>query len=249
MNFNSIDLGNYGLVGKLSSPSSFMPPVEINQVEIANKAYDFTAYLKPRVITLEVIITGTSKANLLSNLDNISKVLSPVLGVKKLILDWPDNRYYNAKVSRGIEYEIIGDKLAQGDIIFICPDPLAYDNDTTSSDFNIDVDPKTVTEATGGTGYIKPTYTLTAGEALNDITIKVECIATGEELQWTGSLANGEELEINVATWLVRKESVASMATVTGQFPRLLPGVGNRITITGFGTTGALNINYRNRFL
>ena len=84
---------------------------------------------------------------------------------------------------------------------------------------------------------------------LADVTIKVECVEAGEELQWTGSLANTEVLVIDVPGWRVRKEGTASMATVTGQFPRLLPASDNQIKVTGFSTTGTLNITYRARYL
>ena len=249
MIFDSVDLSTYGLTAKQSSLASFMPPIKASHVEVGDKAYDFRAYLQPRIITLEVLVTGTSKANLISNLDNISKLLSPVEGVKHLTLDFPNDRFYKAKIQNSIDWEIITHKLAQAELSFICPDPLGYDNSETSHDHNINADPKTVTETPGGTAYIEPVYTLTAGEALNDVTIKLENINTGEEIQWQGSLANTEELEIDVGLWIVKKEGTADMADVSGQFPRLLPGQSNSIKVTGFSTTGSLNIKCRNTYL
>jgi len=249
MIFNAVDLSDYGLTVKKSSLSSFMPPIKTNYIEIADKAYDFRAYLNSRTINLDVLVTGTSKANLISNLDNISKLLNPMEGVKHLTLDFPDDRFYKAKLDNPIDWEIITHKLARAELSFICPDPLGYSSSETSSDHNINADPKTVTETTGGTAYIEPVYTLTAGEALNDVTIKVENIDTGEEIQWQGSLAITEELEIDVALWIVKKEGTADMADVSGQFPRLLPAINNSIKVTGFSTTGSLNIKYRNTYL
>jgi len=249
MIFNAIDLSDYGLTVKKSSLSSFMPKIKTNYVEIADKAYDFRAYLNPRTINLDVLATGTSKANLISNLDNISKLLNPVEGVKHLTLDFPDNRFYKAKLDNPVDWEIVTHKLARAELNFICPDPLGYASSETSSDHNINADPKTVTETTGGTAYIEPVYTLAAGEALNDVTIKVENTDTGEELIWQGSLANEEKLEIDVALWIVKKEGVADMADVSGQFPRLLPGINNSIKVTGFSTTGSMKIVYRDTYL
>jgi len=249
MIFDEIDLIDYGLLVRKSSLSSFMPSIKTNYVEIADKAYDFRAYLSPRTINLDVVVTGTGEANLISKLDNISKLLNPAGGVKHLILDFPDDRFYKAKLNNPIDWEIVTHKLARAELSFICPDPSGYSNSETSSDHNINADPKTVTETTGGTAYIEPVYTLTAGEALNDVTIKVENVDTEEELTWEGSLANGEELEIDVAMWIVKKEGVADMADVSGQFPRLLPGQNNSIKVTGFSNTGSLNIKYRNTYL
>lgn len=391
MKFNDIDLSTYGLIAR-RSPVLYMPGVGIENVQVGDKAYDFRAYLQPKVISVDVVV---SSATLESDLDSLSKLLNPILGVKKLVLDKPDDRYYNAKVSGGFEYQFVGSKIAVGSIQFICPDPMAYDNDETSSDNNIDADPDTITEVTGGTGYIEPVFTLTAGTCeeqssgnelyylysgsktrvgqkltisnrtvtsltfrlfrlvapTGDVTftirkvsnddiiaskvwgdagdlspvpqdaevtfdtptlvneevriscefsggdvdncivinfqntdvkadeglsyydgswtdedgngndydcrysyqyaitlIKLENTDTEEEIQWEGSLANTEELEIDSATYMVKKEGVESM-TISGQFPRLLPGFTNHIKVTGFDITGNLNIKYRDRYL
>jgi len=226
-----------------------MPPIKNSYIEVADEAYDFQAHLQPRTIELNCYVTGTSEANLISNLDNISLLLSPTGGVHALVLDFPDDRFYYAKLNSPIDWQIVHHKLAQGTITFICPDPRGYDNDNTSSDHNINSDPDTVEEAVGGTAYADPVYTLTAGEGLTDVTIKVENTDTEEELQWTGSLGNGEVLVINTSLFYVTKEGSASMSTVTGQFPRLKAGITNHIKVTGFSTTGTLNIAYRNNYL
>lgn len=249
MIYNGTDLSDYDLKAKLVSPASFMPSINNSYIEVADKAYDFQAHLKPRIIELEVYVTGDDEADLISNLDNISLLLSPTEGTKTLVLDFPDDRYYNAKLNSPIDWNIVHHKLALGTLLFICPDPRGYDNDNTSSDFNIDSDPDTVEEAVGGTAYVDPVYTLTAGEALTDVTIKVENTDTEEELQWTGSLGNGEVLVINTTLFYVTKEGAASMSTVTGQFPRLKPGMTNHIKVTAFSNTGTLNIAYRETYL
>jgi hypothetical protein len=227
-----------------------MPAIETNYVPVADKAYDFKAYLRPRAITLDCLVTGTNTTNLVANLDGISRLINPQNGVKTLVLDAPSDRYYNAKPDSAIDWEIIGDKLASGQLRFVCPDPLGYANSATSSNYNINADPKTVSETTvGGTAYIEPVWTLTAGGTLSSVTIKVKNNTTVEEIQWTGSLTVGQTLVINVPLWIVYKVGVASMATVTGQFPRLLPNQANSITVTAFGTTGTMNIAYRNTYL
>jgi len=249
MKYNGTDLSDYNLTAKIISPASFMPSIRSSYIEVADKAYDFQAFLRPRIIELEVYVTGDNKADLISNLDSISLLLSPTEGTQPLVLDFPSDRYYNAKVNSPLDYQIVHHKLAQGTLIFICPDPKGYATSQTSSDFNVDADPDTVEEAVGGTAWVEPVYTLTAGEALNAVTIKLENTDTEEELQWTGSLANGEVLVINTETWYVTKEGAASMATVTGEFPRLKPGITNHIKVTAFSTTGTLNLTYRNSYL
>ena len=249
MIFDSVDLSDYGLSVQRSSLSSFMPPIRANYIEIADKAYDCRAYLSPRIIRLAVIVTGTGEVNLISNLDDISKLLNPVNGVKHLTLDFPDDRFYKAKVDNPIDWEIITHKLARAELSFICPDPLGYSTSETESNHSVNADPKTVTETTGGTAYIEPVYTLTAAEDISPATIKVEAVDIGEELTWAGNLSNGDILIVDVPLWIVKLNGTASMSDVSGQFPRLLPDYNNSVKITGFGSLGSLKIQYRNRFM
>ena len=246
LTFNGTDLDTYGLVVVNRTSPGFRQRVDYTQ--LLDIAYPFGATREAKFISLAITVVGSSHADVESKLDSIKLILNQ-RDTKHLILDTQDDRYFNAQfVSLSGRYQ--SPVAFVGGLDFICPDPLAYDNSETSSDFNLDVsDPKTITETTGGTGYIKPVYTLKAGEALNAVTIKVECIETVEELQWTGSLANGEELEIDVANWTVKKEGSASMATVTGRFPRMLPNEDNSIKVTAFSTTGTMNITYRDTFL
>lgn len=246
LTFNSIDLSAYGLVVTSQTAGAFGQVVDF--VQLPDAAYPFGATRQAKLIELGIAIIGTTYADVKSKLDTIKRILNH-RNSKQLILDVQDDRYWNAQfVSLNGEYQ--SPSAFIGALSFMCPDPLAYSTTPVSSDFDLDVsDPKTVTETTGGTGYIKPVYTLTAGEALNDVTIKVECLETVEELQWIGSLAITEELTIDVPNWIVKKEGSASMTTVTGKFPRLLPATDNRIKVTGFGILGSLNVAYRNRYL
>jgi len=252
MQFNSLDLtgSDYNLKVLYQPTSlSYMPPLQTNVQPIGNKGYSFDTRLQPKIITLGVIVEGTSKANLQTRLDNLSRVLDPTQGVKSLILDYPDDRYYQAKLSDKIDWTLHSDTIVTGTLVFIAPDPLAYDNSAVSSDHNIDADPDTVTETPGGTGWVSPVYTFTAGEALTTISFTLENVTTGEELIWVGTLANTDELEIDVENFTVKKEGSLSMTGVSGQFPRLQGGVANSIKVTNASNTGALNIAYRNRYL
>jgi len=245
------DLATYKLVVVSHTATDFGQSPDY--VQLLDKAYTFGAHRPAKTILLGVVVTGTSRANLEINLNEVKYFLN-VRDTQTLILDVLSDRYFNAQfVSLTGRYQ--SPISFAGDLEFVCPDPLAYDNDLVSSNHNIDADPKTVTETTHGSGYSTPVYTLTAGEALTDVTIKLECVETAEELQWVGSLANTDVLVVDSTTWLVTKEGAASMATVTGQFPRLIPGGGVvahaacHVKVTGFSTTGTLNIAYRDTYV
>jgi len=247
LNFNAIDLSAYGLIVTHSNIPDSKQQYESQLIQ--DISYGFKPKKPPKIIRLEVTVLAADRATLDSYLDSIKSVI--VTEVAKVFkLDTITDRYWNAKQT-DFEGKYRAAGMWEGIVVFQADDPMAYDNTETSSDHNIDADPKTILETPGGTGYINPVYTLTAGENLTDVTIKVENLTTDEEIQWTGSLAITEELEIDVANWVVKKEGTASMSGVVSgsKFPRLAPGIANSIKVTAFSTTGSLNIKYRNRYL
>lgn len=245
LSFDGNDLSSYNLV--VTSPDVNRFNRDVPVIELPDRGYGFRPERHSRQLYVRFDVHGASRPNLDSNLDAIRQIVT-VLTAKRLIFDTMSSRYFNAILTDfGGRY--LSALLFRGIMGFTCPDPLAYSIDKTSSDFSIDADPKTIEEIVSGTGYIAPVWTLVAGENVGPVTIKLENLTTVEELQWTGSLADGEELEIDVARWLVSKEGVADMATVTGKFPQLEGGTTNVVKITGLESTGDLNVEYRIAYL
>jgi len=243
--FNSVDLSLYELV--ITSSNAHILSQTISTVQMRDLAYNMGFYRDARPLNFRVAVTGDSVADVISNLDNIKKTLGTEVECQ-LILDILTTRYFNAQL-QSFDGSFISPYCWEGSASFLCPDPLGYAVTQTSSTYNIDADPKTITETVGGTGMVKPVYTLTAGETLTTVTIKLENITTNEELQWTGSLATNDELEIDVEHWSVKKNGVSAMTglVLSSKFPRLTPGA-NSIKVTAFSTTGTLNILYRNTY-
>ena len=242
--FNSVDMNTYGLVVVASDIHGLERENESQLIQ--DLSWPFRPKSPPKMITLQVAVMATSRAVLKGYLDGIKGFIATDVPYN-LVLDGLNDRYWLAKVNsfnggyRGVSTWI-------GTIGFQADDPCAYDVSETDSPHLIDADHQTVIETPGGTAMISPVYTLTAGEELAAVTIKVQNINTDEELQWTGTLTIGQVLEINTDAWTIKKEGVADISTFTGQFPRLQPGA-NQIKVTAFSTTGTLDIKYRNRFL
>jgi len=198
-------------------------------------------------------VIGTSRANLDSNLDNIKRNLTTLVPAQ-LIFDALSTRYHMA-ILEMFEGNYIQQAVFRGTMRFICPDPIAYSTTENTVTQDVTADPTTLyipessAEVVGGSAFILPYWVLTAGETLSDVTIKLKNETTIEEIQWTGSLTSGQELIIDSSTWLVTKVSTASMATVTGKFPRLEPYLRNQLTVTAFGTLGTLTVIYRDGYL
>lgn len=247
INFNGTDLADYGLV--VTSASVNKRRQTAYHIQVQDLSYPVEPKRLPRDIRLDVAVTGTSRADLDDKLDNLKRILfhdDP----KHLILDILDDRYFEA-ILENFAGDYKSATLFTGDIDFVCPDPDGYDVDQTTSESFAISGTTTVTETTEGTGDIRPVYTITAIGNLTSLTVLLKNMDTGEELSWgagAGALSDGQKLEIDTVTWVVKKQTVANMATVSGQFPKLLASTDNRIKVTGI-SSGTLVVVYRNRYL
>ena len=241
--YNGTDLSTYGL--SITSSNAHIISQIIPSIQLKDRAYN-SGYQRPaRPFNFNIAVIGTGVSDVITKLDNIKKTMVTETS-NQLILDVITTRYFNAQLE-SFDGTFSAPTVWEGSVSFTCADPLGYSTTETSSDFNIDADPDTVIEAVGGTGLVNPVYTLVAGGTLSTITLKVENVTTDEELQWTGSLVDEDEIEIDVKHWTVKKNDTESM-TISGEFPRLTHGA-NSIKVTAFGTTGTLNIKYRDTYL
>lgn len=245
ISFDDINLSAYDLVVTTSEANIFEQIVSF--VQLKDRGYSSGIKRRPKPVSIGISVTGTTRANLDSNLDNIKRILSTETD-SKLILDILSTRYYMARLE-SFNGQYRAATLFTGSIEFICVDPIGYSTTPTESNHPLTgSDPKTVIETTTGTGYVNPVYVLTAGAVLGAITVKLENVTTDEELQWTGTLTTADYLTIDVANWLVSKNGTASMSGVTGQFPRLKPGA-NSIKVSNMAVTGVMDITYENTYL
>jgi len=242
--FNAVDMDDYGLV--VTGASIPLTQLAAN-IQLRDRAYAFDSYRPPLPINVEVNVTAATHTVLRTYLDGIRGKLNWRVD-KQLIFDNLSTRYWMARFNT-LQGGFNGPLAWNGNIEFTCTDPAAYSTSAVSNTSNVDADPDTIAETPGGNDYIYPVYTLTAGEVLAAITLLVENVTTDEELTWEGSVGNGKALVINTATWIVTNDGTADMDDVSGKFPRLAAGVANSIKVTGFSTTGTLNIAYRNRYL
>lgn len=252
MTFDGNDLSEYKLV--VTSPGASLYGQIVSHVQLPERGYAFRPEREPRRIRVTFEVTGDSRSDLDSNLDTIRRLVTQ-LTVKQLKFDSLSGRYYNALFERFQGNYKQATKFS-GSMSFICPDPVAYSTTETSNDHDVDADPKTLyepadsDEVVGGSAFLLPVYTFTAGENLSGITLIIKNETTIEELQIADlTLGNDEELVIDCVTWLVTNEGVAEMANVSGKFPRIESNLRNQFTITNFGSLGSLNITYKEAYL
>jgi len=242
--FNSIDLGDYGLTITQTDINRFEKRGDYTRIKDLSITGQSTR--EPKQIWSKFVVKGSSRAILDGYLDYIKMTLDGNVE-RTLVFDVLDDRYFLCKLER-FDGGYISPYVFQGDVQFMCADPLAYSTTLTSSDHVINADPITVTETTLGSAYIRPIYTLTATAELGAIVLKLENANTTEELQWDDSISDTEVLEIDCENWKVELDGVASMTNISGQFPTLAPSAANSIVVTGV-SAATLNIQYRNRYL
>jgi len=199
-------------------------------------------------------VTGTSRSNLDSNLDNIKRNLTK-LSPQQLIFDALSTRYYLA-ILESFEGTYVQQAVFRGSMRFICPDPVAYSTTENTVTQNVDANPKTLyipTDAAsvvGGSAFLLPAFVLTAGETLNAVTLLLKNETTIEEISISSlTMVDTDILTIDSSLWTVTLEAAAHMSNVTGKFPRLEPNLRNQFTVTAFGTLGTLSVIYREAYL
>jgi len=238
--YRGYDFDDYGLVVK-DRDIPMQHDIDYTSLHWESFATDSMIPAKP--ISLNIVVTAASVTTLKTNMDTIKRLLNTAVD-ERLILDSLDDRYWWARFKslsgqyKGIKFE--------GVLDFLCLDPYAYDNDAVSNDYTDDEEPETITETPGGTALIEPVFVLTSSVNDGAAVIKVNNDTLSMQLQWTGAITIGAKLTIDSSLWYVDLDGAASMATVSGVFPVLSPGVANTIEVYDF--TGNVNIAYRNRY-
>ena len=242
--FATTDLSAYGLI--VNSVDVNRLRQELSLVQLQDRAYSFSPKNPPRIISLGCTVIGDIRADLDSNLDAIKELLH-TNGVQKLELDSITDRYFNA-VLESFEGAYRGSSLFEATIVFVCPDPLAYDNEPTVSPHPVDSSPDSFNEVVGGNAVAVPVWKIQPSVAVDGkVTLRND--TRGEEIEWTGVLNGSTDyLEIDSETWVVKKNGTADMSSVAGEFPKLTGGVTNAIETTGF-TGGTVTITYSKRYL
>ncbi len=252
MHFGGNDLSGatYDLKQLRVSDIPFMPPTRNEFLEVGHRAYDFGGYLKPRTIRVSAMVEGSSSADLRGNLDAISRVLNPQLGLQNLVLDFPnDSRYWSARVSAPVVWKPISPTVVFGTITFIAPDPCAYSDTLTTTSEVITASPQTVeVTPTGSTAYVYPIYRILMSDDLDD-DVTIENDNTGETLTITGGWNDTDTYNFDASDMTCDSLVSGYITEITGQWPYLVPNVENDIIVTGLANDATVSVVFRNRYL
>ena len=253
LKFNNIELSNYGL-SIATNPSSLSTTLGADTLQLADGEYAAASLAPAKPLSFDIVVQATNAAQLLSYLDSIKRICGQK-EAGQLILGIQDDRYYTARFE-SFSGRRVGLLIFAGELRFSADDPLAYAvSATTSGPHSITSGDITFEVAVEGSAYAKPVYTLTAGDALTGITLKVKNNDSVEEFVWAEAVpddvGNGHLFVIDSSLWYATNNAASAMAKMTGQFPRLIPGITNHIKVTDFWDTnpGSMSIVYRTAYL
>lgn len=265
------DHANYGYARILNIPEQTLPPPNLdvqNRGSSLGGAVVQGVSFGPRTFSWDVLIRGTSRANLFTCLDNLKTLLNPANGEKLLQADdWTGlatavNRACYAVVNGPIQGEPVGSTAMRLTIPWLVRRGLMVTAAAQGqTDSTIDSDPKTIYEPTAADGVVlgnhdaEPVITIknTSGGTITSLV--VANTTTSESLEYTGSLQNNWYFKIDTermhceystdgTTYVTAMGSVAT----DQDFIHLDAGSRNTLTVTGL-SAGEITIAYRGLFL
>lgn len=263
MTFDSIDLtgSTYGLT---VLNTTFFPAGKeqrIHSRDVPNRHGGFATggFVQAKDIAVDVMVQGTSTADLLAKIDAINIALDPQKGIKPLFLPAFPGRQWNASLKEQADANVRGQAAAAFRLTFHAADPIAYATSATTQNVTLDETPKAFNApASGnfaGSTFALPVWTVrnTSASPVTAVTIsnvtRLESIIVNQTLEQNEYIrvdaARGVvEFSTNGSTWTNINNKIASSPAA---FPKLSGGVVNACSVAGVGT-GTLAVTYRARY-
>ena len=254
MSVDGTDLATYSLyVTRGSLPGMPGGTESMREVAQSDGAISSPRLFSAIEISTDVVIAGTSYANLLSNLDSIKGVLGTREDVEVAWDRWAD-RYWLGRCQLS-DVRLDGPTFATATIVTLCADPFGYastESTKTETSLDIGVGGQSFTVTSTGTAISYPEIVFTAGGTSTALVIEHDALDT--RLVYDGTFVSGDKLRIKCdpANWTVDRMPSGDdtystvMSDIEGQWPHLEVG-DNVFTIYDF--EGSITWTWRNRYL
>ena len=198
--------------------------------------------LDGRYVRVKGAIVATTAELCRTRLDTISEVLHS--GVQKL--QFLDDRFLIAQKARfgyGYAPGSAGRKINFA-LEFVCADPFLYRDATSSSSNPISASPTSFSVTNGGTAFVYPKVTFTAGGS-SITSISLLNNTTGKTFAYSGTVLATKALVVDTSDFTVLNDGVSDLTNFTGVFPHFNSG-SNSYTFTGSNCT--ILFEWRNRW-
>lgn len=256
LSFNGTSLSTYGayVLKDFAVPSLPAPKIDTSEVVGRHGGYLLNTKYGIRDVPVPMILKGyANTAAFYTALDNLNTILDIQLGQKQLIFDYNSARYLLAIASTNFDPKKMSLIAADAKITFKCVDPFWYSTTETTTAQTVTSNPQVFTFTPGGSVDTEPVWTIAPTTTIVSGTeIILYNVTANRSLKWIApaDIVTGDTITIDTTTWLVKLNSLVSMATLDhgSVFPILIPTVANYVRLTGVAT-GTLTAVYRNRYL
>lgn len=240
--FGSVDLSHWAE----SWGEGFRPRIARTVLPRLHGAKIDTGKLENRVITVngKVVATTANPLDLRTTFDDLKKRLQ----AGKQYLTLFDDRRILAQFS-DLQYQYLpGSALATAafTIEFISEEPFWEDVSASQNQRVISASPTTYTVSPTGSGFTKPKITIEANQGVAVTTAVLENLTNGSKITFTGNIAIGNSLVIDVeaGTWL--NNGVDAIASLQGDLTTFLLDAGSN-SLKYTGSLCRITLDYRNR--
>lgn len=256
--YDGSSLSTHGLL-LLRGPYPGAPPyrIDVQGIPYRHGGVSLGSFTEPRNLECQVLIQGDDPDDTLANRDAVFNVLNTDRERALLFENTSiEGRQWYARLREASFDRWLGGTGMTYRLTFSASDPTAYAATATETVEDIESDPDSYTITPGGNLFAEPVWEIknTGASATSSGTISLSNAATGESIGWGGSIPAGGVLRVDAKRWIVELDSgsgfvpVMSGLDASDQFPTLLPGVSNSITVGGVAT-GELTVTYRDRWL
>lgn len=245
ISFNNNDLSDHGLeIHTLNLPLTR----ERKSTQLEDREFSVGNVTLGKTIQARCRIFGDNLADLLSNIDNINKILN-VEGEKKLEFGHLTDRYWMAEFE-SISGPFTGIGAYEVELAFFAADPYAYSISVINFGEMIKSTTHVFNVTTGGTAPTRPKYLLIPlTENINSGIIQVTNKTTNKTLKIEHSgIVTGSQIIIDTEKWIVKLDGSPIMTSIEGEFPILLPGT-NLMEIKNGGLDTYCNVEFYNRYV
>ena len=249
------------------STISLLPSTRDQFIEIPglHGVYDFDVKYEARKIILECVIQADNEEQLRSRARNVARWLNATKGIKPLILDTENDKYYLVRYSGAMDIEQM---VVQGrfSLSFIATDPFAYGTVETTWTGSI-ASGNSINLTNPGTFSTLVWFKVTAGVSgaytafpamglgvCPEVTLSTNSnprftLNNEKELKYNGNLEGTDELTIDTAKFEAKKNGANVLGAMEGEWFELEPGVNTFRYDDDGGNTANFEIKFRGRWL
>lgn len=256
MTYNSVSLGQYGLVVRSASWQLLpAPKMTSKTLAQADGQASFSASFGPREFDVDYAISiALQTLSPAKTIDELCALVATALqqtiaGEKTLVFDKWSGKSWNVRLTSAFSPAIKSARFAEGALTFIADNPWSIATSATTHNSNVITGDTTLSITATGNTVQAPTWIVKNG-ATPAASVALQNVTTGELVTCSAGLGANEWLRLKRTDTMdieVSSDSgstwVSAFGGVTGIAPSMAGGAANSVKVYGI-TSGTLDISY-----